>query len=103
MVRNLDHRVEVTCPILDTNLKKVLKNILSIQASDNVKARILDNELQNRYVRNGNRKVRSQVEIYNYLQEKLLSVTSPGISPGELNGHDADITQPYASNEIGGN
>ena len=103
MVRNLDHRVEVTCPVLDKNLKKVLKNILNIQATDNVKARILDNDLANRYVRNGNRKVRSQVEIYNYLQEKLLSVTSSGISPGELNGHDADITQPYVSNETGGN
>ncbi|HSB91756.1 MAG TPA: polyphosphate kinase 1 [Flavitalea sp.] len=103
MVRNLDHRVEVTCPILDKNLKKVLKNILNIQATDNVKARILDNQLENRYVRNGNRKVRSQVEIYNYLQEKLLSVTGQGISQGELNGHHADFTQPYVSNEIGGN
>ena len=103
MVRNLDHRVEVTCPVLDDNIKKVLKNILNIQATDNVKARILDNNLENRYVRNGNRKVRSQVEIYNYLQEKLLSVTGPGVSVDELNGHDADITQPYVSNEIGGN
>lgn len=73
MVRNIDHRVEATCPILDPNIKKVLKNILEIQLSDNIKARILDNELGNQYVREkGKKKIRSQVEIYNYLQQKTL-------------------------------
>ncbi|WP_315815620.1 phospholipase D-like domain-containing protein [Paraflavitalea speifideaquila] len=75
MVRNLDHRVEATCPIIDENIKKVLKNILEIQLSDNVKARILDNDLSNRYVRDKKqKKVRSQVEIYNYLHQKTSSV-----------------------------
>lgn len=74
MVRNLDHRVEATCPINDPNIKKVLKNILEIQLSDNVKARILDNDLSNRYVRDkGHKRVRSQVEIYNYLQQKTIT------------------------------
>ena len=50
MVRNLDHRVEATCPITDEVIKKELKNILNIQLSDNVKARWLDNELSNEYV-----------------------------------------------------
>jgi polyphosphate kinase len=78
MVRNLDHRVEATCPIFDENIKKVLKNILEIQLSDNVKARILDNELSNRYVRDRkHRKIRSQVEIYNYLH--LKSNLIPGL------------------------
>jgi polyphosphate kinase len=71
MVRNLDHRIEVTCPILDENIKKVVKTVLQIQLADNVKARLLDNELSNRYVRNtDHKKVRSQVEIYNYLHQK---------------------------------
>jgi polyphosphate kinase len=71
MVRNLDHRIEITCPILDENIKKVVKTILQIQLSDNVKARLLDNELSNRYVRNtDHKKIRSQVEIYNYLHQK---------------------------------
>jgi polyphosphate kinase len=75
MVRNLDHRVEATCPIMDENIKKVLKNILEIQLSDNVKARILDNELSNRYVRDRKqKKIRSQVEIYNYLHLKTSKV-----------------------------
>lgn len=70
MVRNLDHRVEITCPIFDPDIQKVLKNMLEIQLDDNVKARILDNHLQNQYVRNKGKKVRSQVEQYNYLQSK---------------------------------
>jgi len=74
MVRNLDHRVEATCPVFDPDIKKVLKNILEIQMSDNVKARILDNELSNRYVRSDDgKKVRSQIEIYNYLHQKTLN------------------------------
>jgi polyphosphate kinase len=70
MVRNLDHRVEATCPIFDENIKTVLKNILNIQLSDNVKARILNNDLTNDYVHsNGDPRIRSQIEIYNYLSQ----------------------------------
>ena len=71
MVRNLDHRVEVACPIFDLGLKKELLDILNIQLQDNVKARILDTELNNRYVTlPGKRKLRSQIETYNYLIKK---------------------------------
>ena len=71
MVRNLDHRVEVACPIFDQGLKKELLDILNIQLQDNVKARILDTELNNRYVPSlGKRKSRSQIETYNYLIKK---------------------------------
>jgi polyphosphate kinase len=69
MRRNIDHRVEAACPILNKDLIGELKNILKIQLSDNIKARILDNELANNYVNPRNtKKVRSQVEIYNYLR-----------------------------------
>ena len=70
MVRNLDHRVEATCPIWDEELKQELKDILNIQLQDNVKARWLDNELNNEYVRTTKKKIRSQVETYNYLFKK---------------------------------
>jgi polyphosphate kinase len=70
MVRNLDHRVEATCPVLDERITRELKEILDIQLTDNVKARWLDNELQNDYVRDDREKVRSQIEIYNYLFQK---------------------------------
>lgn len=79
MVRNLDHRVEVTCPVKDNDIKKVLIKLFDIQLHDNVKARILDNELSNQYVQppaggkpkkgENKKKIRSQEEIYNYLQE----------------------------------
>lgn len=73
MVRNIDHRVEVTCPIFEKNIQQELKDILQIQLKDNTKARILDNELANQYVNPRNtKKVRSQVETYNYLYRKFL-------------------------------
>ncbi len=72
MVRNLDHRVEVTCPVLDEAITQELKEILDIQLADNVKARWLDNGLQNCYVRDDREKVRSQIDIYNYLYQKAV-------------------------------
>jgi polyphosphate kinase len=73
MLRNLEHRVEAACPIWDEGIKQELKNILNIQLQDNVKARWLDNELKNEYVRTTKRKVRSQLETYNYLHKKTLN------------------------------
>jgi len=70
MQRNLEHRVEATCPIWHEELKQELKDILDIQLQDNVKARWLDNELSNEYVRTTKKKIRSQVETYNYLFKK---------------------------------
>lgn len=70
MKRNLEHRVEATCPIWHEGLKQELKDILDIQLQDNVKARWLDNELSNEYVRTTKKKIRSQVETYNYLFKK---------------------------------
>jgi polyphosphate kinase len=81
MVRNLDHRVEATCPVLDPNIRKELKEILDIQLSDNVKARWLDNHLQNLYKKDQSRKVRSQIEIYQYLNQKI---NRPAILPESI-------------------
>jgi polyphosphate kinase len=73
MLRNLEHRVEVTCPVWNPEIKKELKDILNIQLQDNVKARKLNNGLSNEYVRTKNKKVRSQLETYNYLYKKILN------------------------------
>lgn len=71
MTRNLDHRVECTCPVLDPVIQKELLDILDIQLHDNVKARWLDNKLSNAYVRaEGQKNVRSQEETYYYLFQK---------------------------------
>jgi len=71
MVRNLDHRVEAACPVLDVQLKNELIEILHIQLKDNVKARILDIDFHNNYVTSHRDKtVRSQHEIYRFLSRK---------------------------------
>ena len=78
MRRNLEHRVEVTCPVWHEELKQELKDILDIQLQDNVKARWLDNELSNEYVRTTKKKIRSQVETYNYLFKKTQTQRETG-------------------------
>lgn len=70
MVRNLDHRVEASCPVLDEDLKREIKQIIDIQLRDNVKARLLDNDLDNQYVPSNGQAIRSQVETYRFLQQK---------------------------------
>lgn len=71
MVRNLDHRVEAAIPVLDPVIKQELIDIIHIQLRDNVKARILNNELSNNYVPSGGKKrIRSQIETYHYLFKK---------------------------------
>ena len=78
MVRNLDHRVEATCPILDERIKEELKDILQIQLRDNVKARILDNELSNEYSTMEGEKLRSQEETFHYLLQKNMVAVEAG-------------------------
>ena len=69
MTRNLDDRVEVSCPIYDENIKKMLIDILDIQIADNQKARVIDAKQTNTYVSRGiRRKVRSQERVYKYFQ-----------------------------------
>ncbi|HVI44873.1 MAG TPA: polyphosphate kinase 1 [Chitinophaga sp.] len=70
MVRNLDHRVEAAVPITDMAIRKELIDIMQIQLSGNVKARVLDNAQKNEYKREGDKKIRTQIEIYKYLHEK---------------------------------
>lgn len=72
MVRNLNHRIEVACPVFNKDIQAELKDILQIQLADNIKARKLDNALGNQYINPRNtKKVRSQVDTYNYLYRKL--------------------------------
>jgi polyphosphate kinase len=74
MVRNLDHRIEAACPVLDEDIKQEILEILQIQLSDNVKARLLTSSLTNEYAATkSKKKVKSQVEIYNYLNHKKMA------------------------------
>jgi polyphosphate kinase len=71
MVRNLDTRIEVVCPIYSQKIQKSLLDMLEIQWTDNVKARIVDAEQSNTYrvPVPGAKKVRAQTAIYDYLSK----------------------------------
>ena len=70
MTRNIDYRIEVAVAILDPHIRQRILDIIAIQLSDTVKARIVDKELSNHYVQRGNRrKVRSQLAIYDYIKK----------------------------------
>jgi polyphosphate kinase len=69
MTRNIEHRIEVTCPVFDKTIKNELKHIFDIQWNDNVKARKLDASLTNKFVKPGKEPFQSQVEVYKYLQK----------------------------------
>ena len=72
MTRNLDHRVEVACPIYDKNLQRELQTYLDIQWRDNTKARRLNLAQDNQYRRNpAEAPVRAQDAIYQYLRNEL--------------------------------
>lgn len=72
MTRNLDSRVEVTCPIYDEEIKQELIDTFEIGWKGNVKARLHSENLQNKYRKRPNAKpFRAQFETYNYYRNKL--------------------------------
>jgi polyphosphate kinase len=73
MTRNLDGRVEVTCPIYDEDIKKQLIETFDVGWKGNVKARFHSEKLDNKYrIRKENERIfRAQNETYNYYRNKL--------------------------------
>jgi len=69
MTRNIEQRIEVTCPIFDKSIQKEIRKIFEIQWEDNVKARKLDQHLSNKFVKQGKKAVQSQIEVYEYLKK----------------------------------
>lgn len=69
MTRNIEHRIEVTCPVFDKGIRKEMKEIFNLQWKDNVKARILDASLSNEFVKPGKKEIRSQAEVYDYIKK----------------------------------
>ncbi|ALM47573.1 polyphosphate kinase [Flavobacterium psychrophilum] len=72
MTRNLDARVEVTCPIYDPEIKQELLETFEIGWKANVKARLHSETLENKYRKKPDEKpFRAQLETYNYYRNKL--------------------------------
>ncbi|MCF7569118.1 polyphosphate kinase 1 [Sabulilitoribacter arenilitoris] len=71
MTRNIDNRVEVSCPIRNKTIKQEIIDTYQLCWNDNVKARILNTSDENEYRVNDNPKVRSQIAIYDYYLNKL--------------------------------
>jgi polyphosphate kinase len=67
MTRNLSRRVEVGFPIHDPEIRAELRAIIDLQLADSAKARVIDRDLSNRYVRRKGRALRAQEEIYRML------------------------------------
>lgn len=71
MMRNLDHRVEVSCPIYDENIKNELIDNFELGWRDNVKARVFNSKNDNAYRRNEKSPVRSQYKMHDYYVNQL--------------------------------
>ena len=71
MTRNLHSRVEVAVPIYDEELKKQIMNTFDIYWKDNKKARLINQNPQNKF-RDSHEdyQVRSQLEVYNFLKQQ---------------------------------
>jgi polyphosphate kinase len=73
MTRNLDGRVEVTCPIYDEEIKQHLLDNFEIGWKGNVKARYHSEKLDNKYrTKKASEPIfRAQQETFNYYQNKI--------------------------------
>ncbi len=72
MTRNLDHRIEVSCPVYDKSVQAEIWKMIELQLRDNVKARVINESLSNEYKKDTGRKrkIRAQVELYRYYGRK---------------------------------
>ena len=75
MERNLSRRFEVAFPIINVDLKQEIIDLLKLQWMDNTKARVINRSQSNPYRKSQSKtKIRSQMDIYDYLREKQLLI-----------------------------
>jgi polyphosphate kinase len=71
MSRNLNRRIEVAFPVLDSHVRTEIAHIVDLQLRDDTKARILDADQSNAFVQpRSDDRVRSQLAAYRYLAAK---------------------------------
>lgn len=71
MTRNMDLRVEISCPIYDSRIQQELIDTFEICWKDNVKARIISAKQDNAYRKTKKPRVRSQFALYDYYLKKI--------------------------------
>lgn len=76
MLRNLSRRVEISVPIYDKAIKRELRDFFNVQWNDNVKARRVDEDQVNEYVRNTASPNRAQTALEEYFSQKLEKPTN---------------------------
>jgi len=71
MKRNLYRRIETTFPVLDKKIKKTILSILNVQLNDNVKACLIDENLDNVFfpLPEKGKEIRAQKEIYELIKQ----------------------------------
>ena len=80
MIRNLDFRSEIACPIYNHDLQKMILDVLNLQWNGSTKVRIIDASQSNQYRKPAaGIKTRAQDEIYKYFEHfivpKKVSIT----------------------------
>ncbi|WP_026752916.1 polyphosphate kinase 1 [Sediminibacter sp. Hel_I_10] len=71
MTRNIENRVEVSCPIYQEDIKQELLEVFDMCWRDNVKSRIIDGSQKNKHKPDLEPKVRAQFALYDYYKNKL--------------------------------
>jgi len=70
MERNLDKRIEVTCPIKNKQIQKEIDIIFTFHLKGNVKTRIIGKSQKNKYKPIETNEFHTQLELYKYYQNK---------------------------------
>ncbi|MCK5731106.1 MAG: polyphosphate kinase 1 [Draconibacterium sp.] len=107
MPRNLNRRIEIACPIYNSEIRDELKRMLTIQLKDNTKARILDSGLINKYNIGDENKFRAQEDYYRFIKNKhhiimkiyhnpRCSKSRAGLQYLEEKGYDVEIKKYLA-------
>ena len=71
ITRNLENRIEVSCPIYDPEVKRRLNAVFNLCWTDNKKARVINNGEPNAYKLSGNAPIRSQMEAFELIENYL--------------------------------
>lgn len=98
MRRNLSERVEVAFPILDDRLKQEIRKLVELHLADNTKARIIDEEQTNQYIRDDQAPpVRAQLDTYSLLKKESDEISGSTENVYLQSKRDTEEREPAAA------